>query len=70
MNPSETQELMETIAHIRNQFHVTVLLIEHDMSLVLGICEKITVLDYGRVIARGDKSVVNDPKVVAAYLGE
>ena len=70
MNPSETQELMENIIKIRDMFHIAVLLIEHDMNLVMGICEEITVLDYGRVIARGDgKAIRNNPKVIAAYLG-
>jgi len=70
MNPSETHELMETISLLRKKFNITILLIEHDMSLVLGICEHITVLDYGRIIASGGPEVVNDPKVIAAYLGE
>ena len=70
MNPSETAELTETIRRIRDEFNIAVLLIEHDMSLVMGICEEITVLDYGRVIARGDgKAIRNNPKVIAAYLG-
>ena len=70
MNPSETAELTETIRRIRDEFNIAVLLIEHDMSLVMGICEEITVLDYGRVIARGDgKTIRNNPKVIAAYLG-
>ena len=70
MNPNETEELMNTIHSVRDQFGVAILLIEHDMNFVMGICEKITVLDYGRVIARGDgKTIRNNPKVIAAYLG-
>ena len=70
MNPNETEELMHTIHSVRDQFGVAILLIEHDMNFVMGICEEITVLDYGRVIARGDgKSIRNNPKVIAAYLG-
>jgi len=71
MNPTETKELMQTISLIRERFGVTILLIEHDMSLVLGICERILVLDYGMTICQGTPDeVVNDPKVIAAYLGE
>ena len=70
MNPSETEELMETVRFVREHFHVTILLIEHDMGFVMGLCEQITVLDYGRVIAAGTPDVVRgDPKVIAAYLG-
>ena len=70
MNPNETEELMHTIHSMRDQFGVAILLIEHDMNFVMGICEEITVLDYGRVIARGDgKAIRNNPKVIAAYLG-
>ena len=70
MNPNETEELMHTIRSVRDQFGVAILLIEHDMNFVMGICEEITVLDYGRVIARGDgKAIRNNPKVIAAYLG-
>ena len=70
MNPQESTELMRFIRHIRDEFDLTILLIEHDMNFVMGICEEITVLDYGRVIARGDgKTIRNNPKVIAAYLG-
>ena len=70
MNPNETAELMQTVRRVRDQFGIAILLIEHDMNFVMGICEEITVLDYGRVIARGDgKSIRNNPKVIAAYLG-
>ncbi len=70
MNPNETEELMQTVRSVRDQFGIAVLLIEHDMNFVMGICEEITVLDYGRVIARGDgKDIRNNPKVIAAYLG-
>lgn len=70
MNPNETEELMNTIKAVRDQFGVAILLIEHDMNFVMGICEHITVLDYGRVIAEGDgEAIRNNPKVIAAYLG-
>ena len=71
MNPNETQELMDTIRFVRDEFQMTILLIEHDMKLVAGICEKLTVLNFGQVLAQGDTSVVlKDPKVITAYLGE
>lgn len=71
MNPHETRDLMELIRKIRAQFGLTILLIEHDMSLVMGICERIYVLDYGRVIAHGSPTEIkNDPRVIEAYLGE
>ena len=71
MNPNETAELMETIKFVRDQFQMTILLIEHDMKLVSGICEELTVLNFGEILSQGDtKTVLNDPKVVAAYLGE
>ena len=71
MNPNETQELMDTIRFIRDEFDMTILLIEHDMRLVSGICEKLTVLNFGQVLAEGNTSeVLNDPQVITAYLGE
>ena len=71
MNPTETAELMETIRFVQEKFDMTILLIEHDMKLVSGICEKLTVLNFGQVLASGDTSaVLNDPQVVKAYLGE
>ncbi len=71
MNPTETAELMDTISRIREKYHLSVLLIEHDMNLVMGLCERLVVIDYGRIIASGDPyAVATDPKVVAAYLGE
>lgn len=71
MNPNETKDLMNTIALIRKEFGVTILLIEHDMKLVSGICEKLTVLNFGRVLSQGQTSqVLNDPEVIKAYLGE
>lgn len=71
MNPNETAELMETIRFVRDKFNMTILLIEHDMKLVAGICEKLTVLNFGQVLAQGETSeVLKDPKVITAYLGE
>lgn len=71
MNPNETKELMETIRFVRDEFKMTILLIEHDMKLVGGICEKLTVLNFGQVLAQGETSaVLNDPRVITAYLGE
>lgn len=71
MNPNETIELMETIRFVRDKFDMTVLLIEHDMKLVSGICEELTVLNFGQVLAQGKTSdVLNNPEVIKAYLGE
>ncbi len=71
MNPNETKELMETIRFVRDEFDMTILLIEHDMKLVSGICEKLTVLNFGQVLAEGNASdVLNNPEVIKAYLGE
>ena len=71
MNPNETQELMDTIRFVRDKFDMTILLIEHDMRLVSGICEEITVLNFGTVLAQGETSkVLKDPEVVKAYLGD
>ena len=71
MNPNETQELMETIRFVRDHFGMTILLIEHDMRLVSGICERLTVLNFGSVLCEGETSaVLRDPEVVKAYLGE
>ncbi len=71
MNPNETAELMETIKFIRDEFGLTILLIEHDMRLVSGICENITVLNFGKELAHGVTSeVLNNPEVVKAYLGD
>jgi len=71
MNPNETAELMQTIELVRKQFDVTVLLIEHDMKLVSGICEYLYVLNFGRLLAEGTPSeVLSDPEVITAYLGD
>ena len=71
MNPNETAELMETIQLVQKRFHMTILLIEHDMKLVSGICERLTVLNFGKVLKQGEtQEVLHDPEVVKAYLGE
>ena len=71
MSPNETQSLMNTIRFVRDKFNMTILLIEHDMKLVSGICERLTVLNFGQVLANGDtEEVLKDPKVITAYLGE
>lgn len=71
MNPNETQELMDTIRFVRDRFDTTILLIEHDMKLVGGICEELTVLNFGQVLTQGKtEEVLNNPAVITAYLGE
>jgi len=71
MNPTETSELLECINIIRKRFGISILLIEHDMSLVMNICERIQVIDYGQTIAKGlPDEIATNPKVIAAYLGE
>ncbi len=70
MNPNETGELMDTIRFVRDNFDMTILLIEHDMKLVSGICEELTVLNFGSILSQGRTAdVLNDPEVIAAYLG-
>lgn len=71
MNPNETQELMDTIRFVQKNFDMTILLIEHDMRLVSGICEELTVLNFGQVLCQGKTNeVLNNPEVIKAYLGE
>ena len=71
MNPSETADLMRTIHDVRDKFGVAIILIEHDMSIVMGICERILVLNYGLIIAQGTPDEIrNNPVVIEAYLGQ
>ncbi|MFA5527474.1 MAG: ABC transporter ATP-binding protein [Peptostreptococcales bacterium] len=71
MNPQETKELMETILMVKDHFNIAILLIEHDMNLVMGICERIVVVDYGQVIATGTpEEIKTNKRVIGAYLGE
>ena len=70
MNPHETEDLMNIVRHIRDEYGVTILLIEHDMKFVSGLCDEITVLNFGTVLAQGDtKTALNDPEVIKAYIG-
>lgn len=70
MNPNETAELMRIIRHIRDEFNISVLLIEHDMKFVAGLCDEITVLNFGTTLAQGDtQTALNDPEVIRAYIG-
>ena len=71
MNPNETEELMNTIRLVRDRFDMTILLIEHDMKLVSGICDRLTVLNFGQVLKQGEtQEVLHDPQVIKAYLGD
>jgi branched-chain amino acid transport system ATP-binding protein len=71
MNPQETDELMDTIQLIKDKFKISILLIEHDMKLVMGICERLVVIDYGKLIAKGNPSEIKtNSNVIKAYLGE
>ena len=71
MNPQETADLMDMIRFVRDHFHIAILLIEHDMKLVMGICERITVLNYGMMLAQGTPEEIQaNPQVIKAYLGE
>ena len=70
MNPNETEDLVKTIHYIRDKFDMTILLIEHDMKFVSGLCDEVTVLNFGTVLAEGDtKTALNDPEVIKAYIG-
>ena len=71
MNPQETAELMDMIRFVREHFGIAILLIEHDMKLVMGICERITVLNYGMMLAQGTpEEIQSNPEVIKAYLGD
>lgn len=71
MNPQETEELMKMIRLVRDHFHISILLIEHDMKLVMGICDRITVLNFGQMLAQGVPSEIqSNPDVIKAYIGE
>ena len=71
MNPQETAELMDMIRFVRDHFGIAILLIEHDMKLVMGICERITVLNYGMMLAQGTpEEIQSNPEVIKAYLGD
>ena len=70
MNPHETEDLMKIVRNIRDQFDMTVLLIEHDMKFVSGLCDEVTVLNFGTVLAQGTaETALNDPEVIRAYIG-
>ena len=70
MNPHETEDLAKTIRFIRDEFDMTILLIEHDMNFVSDLCDELTVLSFGTVLSQGDtKTVLQDPKVIKAYIG-
>ena len=71
MNPNETAELMETVKFIRDKFDMTILIIEHDLKFVSGLCDEVSVLNFGTVIAQGDTiEALNNPQVVEAYIGK
>jgi len=70
MNPQETEDLMRIVRHIRDEYKITILLIEHDMKFVSGLCDEVTVLNFGTVLAQGNpKDALNDPEVIRAYIG-